>query len=137
MANIAAIRTVKHDSFMMSVFRAAIYTANEQGATIREIADQLGVSKSSLHRWIQRERDRRTRNPWAIPVYTPAADGSCNHRLLDVPGRRFCLQCCMSNFEKDPALRRTRATDPRPEPVVEVPRPKVTRRQRRKQQAVA
>lgn len=132
MANLSAIRAVKQDAFMMAVFRAAIYTANEQGATIREIADQLGVSKSSLHRWIQRERDRRSQNPWAIPVYTPSADGGCNHRLLDAPGRRFCLTCCMSNFEKDPALKRTRATDPKPEPAIEPPKANQTRKQRRK-----
>ncbi len=113
---------VVQDAKYRALFQAAILTAHEGGYTVRELAEQLGVSKSTLHRWVQNSRALRDNSkPKRIPrieTTAPAVGSSqCNHRrLYSDKRRRVCLQCLLTNFEGSPELRRHENFDPKPEP---------------------
>ncbi len=120
--NLVVFHQVVEDAKYRALFQAAILTAHEGGYTVRELADQLGVSKSSLHRWLKNARLVRDKSkPKRIPrveVTDPAAAAfECNHRRLYSDKRkRICLRCLLSNFERDPDLQRHPNFDPAPEP---------------------
>ena len=97
--------------------QAALLTASEGGWTVRELAEQLGMPKSTLHDWISRARRTNVKIP-RVEVTDPAAGAAeCNHRRLYSDKRhRVCLRCLLSNFERAPMLARNANFDPAPEP---------------------
>jgi transposase-like protein len=120
--NLEVFQQVVEDARYRALFQAAILTAHEGGYTVRELADQLGISKTTLHRWVQNGRSARDKKkPERIPrveVTDPAAAAyECNHRRLYSDKRkRVCLRCLLANFEGAPELRRHPNFDPTPEP---------------------
>jgi transposase-like protein len=122
--NLAVFHQVAADSMFRALFQGAILTAHEGGYTVRELADQLGVSKSSIHRWVQngrllRDKNKKERIPRVETTSPPSAAQECNHRrLYSDRRRRVCLRCLLTNFEKSPELIRDPNFDPPPEPKV-------------------
>jgi hypothetical protein len=114
--DLVAVKTILSDAPLQMFFQAALLTASENGYTIRELSDQLGVPRSTLHRWIMTARDRRKRIRPVEVTAPPVGARECNHRrLFSDKRKRVCLQCLLSNFEGSPELARNRNFDPEPE----------------------
>ena len=115
--NLANVQQVLADLPLRTFLQAALLTASEGGWTVRELAEQLGMPKSTLHDWISRARRTNVKIP-RVEVTDPAAGAAeCNHRRLYSDKRhRVCLRCLLSNFERAPLLTRNPNFDPTPEP---------------------
>lgn len=112
----SAIQQILADAKLQALFQAALLTANQGGFTIRELSDQLGVPRTTLHRWISKARDRSKKIPRVETTSPPSAAQECNHRRLYSDKRkRVCLRCLLSNFEGSPELKRHTNFDPTPE----------------------
>ena len=110
--DLQAFHQVLSDLPLRTLFQAALLTANKGGWTIRELSEQLGVPRSTLHRWISTARDRNKRIP-RVEVTDPPSGAGCNHRrLYSDKRRRVCLRCLLSNFEGAPELKRHANFDP-------------------------
>lgn len=104
------------DPVLRVLLQASILVANEDGQTIRVIAETFGVSKSSIHRYIQEARDRRNRNIRARLIYAPCAVNGCIHKAIIGPGLVICLDCGKISPELEKALARDRRPIPKREP---------------------
>jgi hypothetical protein len=111
--DLQAVHQVLSDLPLRTFFQAALLTAQKGGWTIRELSDQLGVPRSTLHRWIATARDRSQKMP-RVETTSPAVGAKgCNHRrLFSDKRRRVCLECLLSNFEGAPELKRHPNFDP-------------------------
>lgn len=117
MIDVSAVKQVMERPFHRAVFAAALLLANEGGATVAELAAQLGVGKGAIRRFTRQARARRQRQPRAWLVYSAAIEGAqCDHASLFGPGLRICLDCLMSNQPDHPALRRHQTDEPAREP---------------------
>jgi DNA-binding transcriptional ArsR family regulator len=96
---------------MEVVIYAVLLQENQGGASVRELAERIGVSKSTVHRWLMKARDR-ARNP-QVELFDPR-DGrpfqegkDCAHdEKFRLGNRKVCLRCLISNFEGTPILER-------------------------------
>jgi transposase-like protein len=119
--NLAVFHQVAADARYKALFQAAVLTAKEGGYTVRELAEQLGVGKSTIQRWVQggrvlRDKQKKERIPRVETTAPPVASQECNHRRLYSDKRkRVCLRCLLSNFEGSPELKRHPNFDPVPE----------------------
>lgn len=131
--DLVAVRRVLDDIALKSAFQAFLLTATADGHTVREIAAQLGVPSSTLHRWLVKAREARSRDPRAELASRPsAARGPCVHtRAFYMGKRRICLECLANNFQAELDAQRDPATDPKPEPPPAVKSPAPTRKERR------
>lgn len=98
---------------MEVVIFAVLLQENERGASIRDLAERIGVSKSAVHRWLIKARDR-ARNP-QVEIFDPGDGGpfsespreDCGHTdKFWLGSRKVCLRCLISNFEGTPLLER-------------------------------
>lgn len=98
---------------MEVVIYAVLLQEKEKGASLRDLAERIGVGKSTIHRWLIKARDR-ARNP-QVELFDPLAglpygEGSrkdCGHPdKFWLGSRKVCLRCLISNFEGTPELNR-------------------------------
>jgi hypothetical protein len=124
--DLEAVKEVLDDHRFRALFAAALFTANQGGWTIRELADQLGISKSSLDRLVQKGKaghGKKLKLPRVEVTAPPVGAQECNHRRLYSDKRkRVCLRCLLSNFEGSPELARHQNFDPVPEDAPPPPR---------------
>lgn len=107
------------------LYHAALLVAHEDGATVREIAEQAGVSKSTIQRWIQAARERREAaslpHPKVVMPLQLTPESTCPKQdaagNCGVCGEEYCVCCHRVGFPNHPALKRSPKTDP-PRPTV-------------------
>lgn len=114
--NLEVVRLVLQDRCLQALLGAALLLATENGATVKEIAKQLGIPKTKIRKYSEAARTSRARDPKAFLVYSAIASGGCDHTQLWGPGLRICLYCLRANNPDHPGLYRRPGTDPKPEP---------------------
>ncbi len=113
------------------------------GMKARDVAGRFGVTVKTVYNGIARARlleqpvgSERLRPPSLVPLFplTPLTpDSACPHYGPIRHGSIFCcMVCSRSGMDGHRALRRSAATDPKPEPKPALPPPPAkTRKQRR------
>lgn len=114
--DVGAVNEILKSAYLKGAFQAFLVTARANGVTVQTLADELGVSKRTMFRYLAKIRDTKPRNPRDVElVDKPAGDSEpCSHTDAFYLGRkRICLKCLKSNLDAE--LRQQRQQDEREE----------------------
>jgi transposase-like protein len=101
------------DPVIKMVIQASVFVASENGATVRYLAQQFGIPKSTVHRCVAHHRERRDKKPrklHARTIMAPCAISGCQCKVELAPEYEICLDC----GKVSPALAEAIARDREP-----------------------